>query len=360
MKVLTIAGTRPELIKLARTIPSLDEACNHVFVHTGQNADPRLKDVFFNELKIREPDYYLDCDTSSLGATLADIFIKTERLLQSEQPDAVVILGDTNSALAAIIAKRMGVRVIHLEAGNRAFDDRVPEEINRRIVDSLADINCVYTEHARRNLLAEGHRPNSIYLSGSPMREVLDFYIEEIAGSQVLMDQDLKPQDYFLISLHRQENVDDPRRLASILDGVNAVSDRYELPIIATMHPRTRKQLTTDQRKNNSIRWCSPFGLFDYCALQINARCVISDSGTLSEESSILGFPAVSSRDSSERPEGLDAGGFVLAGLTPNALVDSVAHAIRSNNTNCPPEYEIDNFSHRITNIIMSAGLWQS
>jgi UDP-N-acetylglucosamine 2-epimerase (non-hydrolysing) len=354
---MTIVGTRPELVRLSRVIPRLDETCDHVLVHTGQNADPRLKDVFFNDLRLRQPDHYLDCDTSSLGAMIGDIFVKVERLLQSDRPDLVLILGDTNSVLSAIIAKRMGVHVLHLEAGNRAFDDRVPEEVNRRIVDAVADINGAYAEHARRNLLASGYPANRIYLTGSPMREVLDYYRVDIARSSVLDDLNLDPDGYFVLSLHREENVDSRDRLMSLLRGAEAVGNAYGLPVIASTHPRTRKRLDA-LGIPTTVQLMEPFGFFDYVALQECARCVISDSGTISEEATILGFPAVTPRESMERPEALDTGGVVLAGITPDGILDAVRTAVNAGLGEIPHEYQVLNFSQRVTNIVMSAGLW--
>ena len=290
LKVMTIVGTRPELIRLSRVIARLDETVNHVLVHTGQNYDYLLNEIFFRDLGIRQPDHSLAVDTTSLGRVLGETLIRTEEVLALERPDAVIILGDTNSAIAAVMAKRMHVPVYHMEAGNRCFDERVPEETNRRLVDHVADFNLVYTEHARRNLLAEGIHPSKILLTGSPMREVLDYYRPQIDASDVLSRLDLTEQGYFLVSAHREENVDPPERLRMLLDCLNAVRDRWRLPVLVSTHPRTRKRLESlqDWAENRRHFFHEPFGFHEYNRLQLGAACVLSDSGTISEESALL------------------------------------------------------------------------
>lgn len=359
MKVLTILGTRPEAIQLSRTLAKLDMVCESVVVHTGQNSDPNLYDVFFRDLRMRQPDYYLNSRNDSLAIMLSDIFQSIERILDEEQPDAVLILGDTNSGLAAIIAERKGYPVFHIEAGNRSFDANVPEEKNRRVIDHISSINMVYTEHARRNLLDEGLHPRRIYLVGSPLREVLDYYAEDIAESKILEELNLEPQRYFLLSLHRQENVDNAERLLSLLSGAEQISQAYDLPVIMSTHPRTRSKL---EHVTSDIIFCEPFGYFDYIALQQNAKCVISDSGTIAVEAAMLGFPAVTPRDSIERAEAIDTGAIVLAGATPDGMIDAVATVLRNGPGEIPAEYEIRNTSTRVVNIIMGlnklSGLW--
>ncbi len=361
-KVLTIAGTRPELVQLSRIIPKLDEVCDQFFCHTGQNWDTNLYDVFFDDLGLRRPDENLEVGTSSLGSMLADTFIGVEKVIERENPDAVLILGDTNSGLSAVIAKRSDVPVFHLEAGNRSFDANVPEEINRRIIDHTADINMCYTEHARRNLLDEGLHPRRCYVVGSPLREVLDYYENEINASTVVDDLGLEPGGYFLASLHREENVDSPERLLSLLTGIEQVSAAYKLPVIMSTHPRTRQRLESLGDVSSDIDFMDPFGYFDYVSLQKNARCVISDSGTIAVESAMLGFPAVTPRDSIERSEAMDSGAIVLAGVTPDGLIDAVATTLNDDVAECPVEYKIRNTSQRVVGLIMGlsrlSGLW--
>ena len=318
-KVMTIVGTRPEIIRLSRVIDRLDRTVDHVLVHTGQNYDHGLNQVFFDDLALRAPDHHLDVDTSSLGHVLGETLIKTEEVLLAEQPDAVLVLGDTNSSIAAVMAKRMRIPVYHMEAGNRCFDENVPEETNRRLVDHVADFNLVYTEHARRNLLAEGLHPRRILLTGSPMREVLEHFRPQIDASDVLSRLGLEAQEYFLVSAHREENVDSPARLRMLLDCLVAVHREWGLPVVVSTHPRTRKRVEALAADIGAaeIRWMEPFGFHDYNRLQLGAACVLSDSGTIAEEASILGFPAVTLRDSIERPEALDAGSIMMTGLDP-------------------------------------------
>ena len=338
-KVLTIVGTRPEIIRLARVLARLDAELEHVLVHTGQNWDYSLGDVFFDELGLRHPDHRLGVDTSSLGRVLGETLIRTEEVLLAERPDAVLVLGDTNSSISAVIAKRMQIPVFHMEAGNRCFDANVPEETNRRLVDHVADFNLVYTEHARRNLLAEGIEPRRILLTGSPMGEVLAHYRPRIDRSNALDQLGLTKSSYFLVSAHRQENVDDPRRLGALLDVLERVRGTWSLPVLVSTHPRTRKRLDElASRSLDGITFHEPFGFPDYVRLQEQAFCVLSDSGTISEESAILGFPAVTLRDSIERPEALDAGAMVLAGLDPASAVEAVRTVVRQRESGALPD----------------------
>jgi UDP-N-acetylglucosamine 2-epimerase len=361
LKVMTIVGTRPELIRLSRVIARLDETVEHVLVHTGQNYDYALNEVFFADLGIRRPDHLLGVDTSSLGRVLGETLIKTEEVLLAERPNAVLVLGDTNSCIAAVMAKRMKIPVYHMEAGNRCFDENVPEETNRRLIDHVADFNLVYTEHARRNLLAEGLHPRRMLLTGSPMREVIDHYRPQIDGSGVLNRLALSSGGYFLVSAHREENVDLRSRLDQLLDCLAAVRDEFELPLLVSTHPRTRKRLEArrDGVQLAGITFHEPFGFHDYNKLQVNAACVLSDSGTIAEEASILGFPAITLRDSIERPEALDTGGIVMTGLHPGDLVQAIRVA-RDGGTygplfgDMPQEYKVDNTADRVLKFILS------
>lgn len=360
IKVMTVVGTRPELIRLSRVIARLDETVDHVLVHTGQNYDYTLNQVFFDDLGIREPDHLLGVDTSSLGHVLGETLIRTEAVLLTERPDALLVLGDTNSCIAALMAKRMRVPVYHMEAGNRCFDENVPEETNRRMVDHVADFNLVYTEHARRNLIAEGLHPRRIILTGSPMREVLDAYRDQIDASTVLDQLDLTERGYFLVSAHREENVDSPERLGMLLDCLDAVSREFGLPVLVSTHPRTRKRLeAADRELPDGVTFHEPFGFHDYNRLQLSASCVLSDSGTIAEEATILGFPAVTLRDSIERPEALDTGGIVMTGLDVRDVVDAVracrddaSHGI--SDSHVPADYRITNTSERAVSFIRS------
>lgn len=358
-KVVTIVGTRPELIRLSRVIVALNEFTEHVLVHTGQNYDEELSQVFFDELGIPEPQHYLGVDTGSLGRVLGNILIETERVLQQEMPDAVLILGDTNSAISAIMAKRMKIPVYHMEAGNRCFDANVPEEINRRLVDRISDFNLVYTEHARRHLLSEGLPHRRIYLTGSPMKEVLDHNLSAIDGSSVLEELEISESQYFLVSMHREENVDNRRNLQRLVSTLQNLVDRYSLPVIVSTHPRTRKRLRDFDLlpDGEEIRFLKPFGFFAYNKLQRNAACVLSDSGTITEESALLGFPAVTVRTAMERPEGLDTGSIVLAGLEPAVVMDAVEAVMAQHRAGLrapvPDDYRITNVSQRVVNLIL-------
>lgn len=356
MKVLTVVGTRPEVIRLSSTIRKLDQATDHTVVHTGQNYDYELNQIFFGELGLRPPDVVLATNTDSLGSFLGSMLAQIESVLQQVRPDAFLVLGDTNSALAAILAKRMHIPVYHMEAGNRCFDENVPEEANRRIVDHTADYNLVYTEHARRNLLAEGLHPQRILLTGSPMAEVLHENGKQIAESDVLDRLNLDAGGYFLASLHREENVDDPARLMAALQSIGELGQASGLPVLLSTHPRTRRRI--DQAGAaipTSIRLHRPFGFHDYNRLQLDSKLVLSDSGTISEESSILGFPAVTLRPSIERPECLDAGLISTIDIDSPDLLSAAALAISTVERGPrPPEYQVLNTSHRVVNFILS------
>lgn len=359
LKVMTVVGTRPEIIRLACVIKRLEAATNHVLVHTGQNYDYTLNQVFFEDLSLSKPDHFLDVETTSLGAVLGDVLRGTERVLLEEQPDAMVVLGDTNSSVSAIMAKRLKVPVFHLEAGNRSFDPNVPEEINRHLVDHVSDYNLAYTEHSRRNLLAEGLQPQNVMVMGSPMSEVLHTYRDKIEASDVLSRLDLKRGKYLLASVHREENVDRKDRLEQVVSSLQAVAEDQGLPFLVSTHPRTRKRLQEFELTTTAdIRLHEPLGFHDYNKLQINARCVISDSGTISEESSILGFPAVTLRDAIERPEALDTGSIIITGLNPDDVVDAVRVTIdqfaADGPTIAPDEYQIMDSSRRVVNYVRS------
>jgi UDP-N-acetylglucosamine 2-epimerase (non-hydrolysing) len=358
LKVLTILGTRPEIIRLSRVMALLDRHVHHHVVHTGQNSDNELNGVFFRDLQVRPPDFVFDVNRSSLGRMLGDVLTKTEEVLLRERPDAVLILGDTNSAIAGLIARRMKIPLYHMEAGNRCFDFNVPEEINRRILDHISDFNLVYTEHARRNLLAEGIHPRRIYLTGSPMREVLESNRAGMAASDVLQRLSLDPQRFLVVSMHRAENVDIPLNLKQLLIAMNRLCEAYGWPVIVSTHPRTRQRLESlDFECNPRIRFLPPFGYHDYLRLQTEAFCTLSDSGTISEESSILGFPAVTMRTAMERPEAMDSGHIILTGLDPDTILHSVEFVTTSRDADrqqpIAEEYEVRNTSYRVLKLIL-------
>ena len=364
IKVVTIVGTRPEIIRLSSTMKLLERFVDHIVIHTGQNYDYELNEIFFNELGIRKPDYFLGVETATLGKVLGEILIKSEEVLIKEKPDAVLILGDTNSSIACIIAKRLRIPIFHMEAGNRSFDMNVPEEINRKIIDHVADYNLVYTEHARRHLLSEGLQHRRVYLTGSPMYEVLHDNIEKINNSQILNNLNLVKKGYFLVSTHREENVDNEQNLKQIILVLNSIAENYNVPVIVSTHPRTRKRL--EQFGLNSadsrIQFLKPFGFFDYVSLEMNAICTISDSGTISEESAVLTFPAISLRKSMERPEAQDAGRIILTGFEINTVLESIKLVIAEHNERKfdeqPFEYFIKDTSWRVLKFIMgNAGL---
>jgi len=359
LKVVTIVGTRPEIIRLSRVLALLDRHLHHLLVHTGQNYDYELNEIFFQDLGLRKPDYFLEVDTASLGKVLGETIIKSEEVLRKEKPDAVLILGDTNSSIAGIIAKRLRIPIYHMEAGNRCFDLNVPEEINRRMIDHVADFNLVYTEHARRHLLSEGLPHRRIYLTGSPMYEVLEHFRDSIDRSDILKRLSLSPKEYFVVSTHREENVDNPRNLEKIVEILNSLATGYQKRVIVSTHPRTRKRL--EEMKGGEIdrrvEFLKPFGFFDYVHLQKHALCTISDSGTIAEESAILSFPAITLRGAIERPEGLDAGTIILTGFDVDTVLDSIALVIREHTDSryeqIPLDYKIKNTSWRVLKLIM-------
>ena len=370
LKVMTVLGTRPEIIRLSCVMAILDKYVDHKIVHTGQNYDYELNEIFFNELNVRKPDYFLGVGPSSLGAFMGNILIAIEKVLKKENPDAVLILGDTNSSIAGIIAKRMKIPIYHMEAGNRCFDLNVPEEINRRIIDHISDFNLVYTEHARRHLLSEGLPHRRIYLTGSPMKEVLLTHMDKIKSSKILDQLGLKQDGYFIVSIHREENVDNKNNLAILMRSLELVNEKYGLPIIVSTHPRTRKRLEAlpNVKMNPNTQFLKPFGFIDYNYLQMHAFCVISDSGTISEESSILSFPAITVRNAIERPEALDTGNIILTGLNPDTIIQAIK-VVTEEKTSLrkhpiPADYEIENVSHRVVKLIMGTAklshLWDS
>lgn len=361
MKVMTIVGTRPEIIKLSRVVDELDRHVNHVFVHTGQNFDFELNEIFFMELDIRKPDYFLNAAGKTAAETIGHVIAKADEVIEKEAPDAFLLLGDTNSCLAAISAKRRKVPVFHMEAGNRCFDERVPEEINRRMVDHISDINMPYTEHARRYLLKEGLPTERVIKTGSPMKEVLSYYLPKIRASNVLSRLELRKDDYFLVSAHREENVDSEENFFDLLESLNALAGKYNRPVIVSTHPRTRRKLEALQysKAHAKISFMKPLGLLDYVHLEMNARCVISDSGTITEESSILGFPAVTIRQAHERPEGMDEGTLIMCGLKSERVMQSVEMVLSQHGEGKPPyklvsDYDTENVSTKVARIIMS------
>ena len=362
LKVMTILGTRPEIIRLSRVMDRLDRYTDHVIVHTGQNWDYELNEVFFEDLGVRKPDHFLGVGGGSLGETLGGILTETEKVLVAEKPEAVVVLGDTNSAISAIMARRLKVPVYHMEAGNRSFDRNVPEETNRRLVDHIADFNLVYTEHARRHLLAEGLEHRRINLTGSPMREVLEHYRPQIEASTVLSRLQIDAGKYFIVSLHREENVDSPARLSSLVATLNTLAERYDFPIIVSTHPRTRKRLDAlNVSFHEKVQYSKPFGFHDYNNLQMNAFCAISDSGTIAEEASILGFPGITPRDAIERPEGIDVGCLIMTGLDQDTMLDGIqavtqmfAERVAADIPHpVPADYCITNTSERVVSLVL-------
>ncbi len=359
LKVMTIIGTRPEIIRLSRIMALLDQHVNHIIVHTGQNYDYELNEIFFKNLEIRKPDYFLEVNTNSLGTFLGETLIKSEEVLKKERPDAVLILGDTNSSIAGIMAKRLKIPIYHMEAGNRCFDLNVPEEINRRIIDHIADFNLVYTERARQHLISEGLAHRRIYLTGSPMYEVLNYYKNKIDQSNILHKLKLSAKGYFIVSIHREENVDNPDNLSKILTILDKLAVNYDKPVIVSTHPRTRKRLENidNMKMNQCIKFLKPFGFCDYVHLQKNSLCTISDSGTISEESAILSFPAITLRNAIERPEAMDAGTIVLTGFDMNTVMDSISLVMHelsnSRYEDIPIEYKIHNTSWRVLKLIL-------
>ncbi len=358
-KVMTIMGTRPEIIRLSEIIKKLDMYTEHVLVHTGQSYDYELSRVFFDELKIREPDHTLAVKADSVGRQVGNILAQCEEVLIEEKPDAVLILGDTNSALSCIIAKRLGIRVIHIEAGNRCFNDAVPEEINRRIVDHTSDVNLCYTEHARRNLLREGLHPKSIFVIGSPLPEVYNVHKEAIQQSEIHSELDLVGKNYLLVSLHREENITNKRRLFEIIRALGSVGKEHNAPVVFSTHPRTSKELESMAfTPNYNIILHKPFGMFDYISLQQKALCNLSDSGTIHEDAALFDLTAVNVRNSHERPETYDMGNVIMSGADPDAIIEATKMAIKQKATGAmfdiPYDYVSVNCSDKVVRLILS------
>lgn len=361
LKIMTIVGTRPELIKMSRVIAEFDQFTQHILVHTGQNYDYELNQIFFENLQIRKPDYFLEAVGENAAQTIAQVIMKADAVLEIEKPDAILLYGDTNSCMAVIAAKRRKIAVFHMEAGNRCFDQRVPEELNRKVLDHLSDINLVLTEHARRYLIAEGIRPETIIKTGSHMREVLDYYMPSIEKSDVLSRIGLQNQKYFIVSAHREENVDTPENLKDLVETLNGLADEYGHPILVSTHPRTRKRLDSLEIANLNplVEFAKPFGFFDYIKLQMNALCVISDSGTITEEASMLNLPAITIRNAHERPEGMDEGTLIMSGLKKDRVLDAInvitkQHTNKGNVIHSVKDYEGGIVSKKILRIVLS------
>ena len=360
MKIITVVGTRPEIIRLSAVIKACDKYFKHILVHTGQNWDYTLNEIFFKELELRNPDYYLESVGENLGETIGNIISKSYNLFKEVNPEALLILGDTNSALSAISAKRLKIPIFHMEAGNRCFDQNVPEELNRRIVDHISDINLPYTEHSRRYLLSEGIRKEYIFVTGSPMPEVLNNYRDSINESRILVELKLEKSGYILVSAHREENLDIEENFLNLVDSLNSVAEEFKLPIIYSTHPRSWKKIEEKKIKFNPlIRKLKPFGFIDYNKLQQNAYCVLSDSGTLSEESAILNFPAVLIRTSTERPEVLDKGSIIIGGIKSKDVIQSIYSSVEmfktlDNKNILPVDYQDTNISMKVVKIIQS------
>ena len=359
-KVVTIVGTRPEIIKLSRVIAELEKHVNHILVNTGQNYDYELNEIFFNDLGVKKPDYFLNAVGDSTAQTIGNIISESDKILEKENPDAVLLYGDTNSCLSVISAKRRQIPIFHMEAGNRCFDQRVPEELNRKIVDHLSDINMPLTEQARDYLIAEGLKPETVIKTGSCMKEILLYYKDKIQSSDVLSKFKIKKGEYFIVSSHREENVDYKENLISFIESLNEVVKTYNLPIIVSTHPRTRKRIEKlkDIKIDDKIQFLKPLGFFDYVNLQQNSKCVISDSGTISEESSILGFPAIMIRAAHERPEGMDEGSVIMSGLKKSRIIESVKMVTKQFESGNTPkivkDYDVDNVSLKVSRIILS------
>ena len=359
-KVITIVGTRPEIIKLSRVISELEKHVNHILVHTGQNYDYELNEIFFNDLGVKKPNYFLNAVGDSAAQTIGKIISESDKILEKENPDAVLLYGDTNSSLSVISAKRRQIPIFHMEAGNRCFDQRVPEELNRKIVDHLSDINMPLTEQARDYLISEGLRPETVIKTGSCMKEILLYYKDKIEKSDALNKLKIKKGSYFIVSSHREENVDYKENLISLIQSLNHVVKTYNFPVIVSTHPRTKQRIEKLKgvEIDNQIQFLKPLGFFDYVNLQQNSKCVISDSGTISEESSILGFPAIMIRVTHERPEGMDEGSVVMSGLDKNRIIESVNMVTKQHelgkNAKIVKDYDVDNVSLKVSRIILS------
>lgn len=356
MKVMTIVGTRPEIIKLACVIKELDKYTEHILVHTGQNYDYELNQVFFEDLGLRAPDVYMDAAGENAAETIANVISKSDKLFKEYKPDAVLLYGDTNSCLAVISAKRNKIPVFHMEAGNRCFDERVPEELNRKVLDHLSDINMTLTEHARRYLIAEGIRPETIIKTGSSMEEVFAMNKEKIAQSDIISKLGLKEKEYFVLSAHREENVDNEKNFINLLNSINKVAEVYNMPIVFSAHPRTRKKIEAMNFKfNELVKYMKPLGFNDYNKLQQNAFCVISDSGTITEESSLLGFPAITIRQAHERPEGMDEGTLIMSGVEEKGILDAIKVVTDQNvKMNQVADYKAPYLASKVVRIILS------
>ena len=356
MRVMTIVGTRPEIIKLACVIKELDKYTDHILVHTGQNYDYELNQVFFEDLDLRAPDVYMNAAGENAAETIANVIEKSDKLFKEYKPDAVLLYGDTNSCLSVISAKRNKIPVFHMEAGNRCFDERVPEELNRKVLDHLSDINMTLTEHARRYLIAEGIRPETIIKTGSSMQEVFAMNKDKIAQSNVLERLGLKEKEYFVLSAHREENVDSEKNFINLLNSINKVAEVYKMPIVFSAHPRTRKKIETMGFKfNDLVKYMKPLGFNDYNKLQQNAFCVISDSGTITEESSLLGFPAITIRQAHERPEGMDEGTLIMSGVEEQGILDAIK-VVTGQNVKMNPvaDYQVPHLASKVVRIILS------
>ncbi|HZL09023.1 MAG TPA: UDP-N-acetylglucosamine 2-epimerase (non-hydrolyzing) [Prolixibacteraceae bacterium] len=361
MKVMTIVGTRPEIIKMSRVMAELEKYVDHVLVHTGQNYDYELNEIFFENLGVRKPDYFLDVAGKNVAYTIGNVIAKSDDVFEIEKPDAVLLYGDTNSCLAVISAKRRKIPVFHFEAGNRCFDQRVPEELNRKVLDHLSDINFPLTEHARRYLLAEGIKPDTIIKPGSPMKEILDFHAKSITDSKILKTLGLEENKFFIVSTHREENVDSAENFNDFLDSLNAIAEKYQYPVIVSTHPRTKIKLESLKRTdlNPLIQFLKPMGFFDYNKMQQNAFCCISDSGTISEESSIMNFPAITIRQAHERPEGMDEGTLIMSGLKKDRILQSIDIIVSQFSkvkrvTKIVNDYNVDNFSLKVVRAVIS------
>ncbi len=358
-RVMTIVGTRPEIIKLSRVLAELEKYTEHILVHTGQNYDYELNEVFFHEMQIKKPDYFLDAVGESVAQTIANVITKSDALFDSLKPDALLLYGDTNSALCVLAAKKRKIPIFHMEAGNRCFDARVPEEINRKIVDHLSDINMTLTEHARRYLLAEGIKAETVIKTGSSMFEVLEYYKKDIENSQVLENLGLEEKEFFIVSTHREENIESEENFANLLESLNAIAKTYNKRVIVSTHPRTRKKLESleQQEFHPLIEFMKPLGFFDYVALQTKAFCAISDSGTITEESSILGFPAITIRQAHERPEGMDEGTLIMSGLKSEDIIHAihiVTEQFEQRAMRMVEDYNVANVSQKVVRIIVS------
>jgi UDP-N-acetylglucosamine 2-epimerase len=358
LKLVTILGTRPEIIRLSEIIKLADKVFNHCLIHTGQNYDYQLNEIFFNDLELREPDYFLNVVGVNLGETIGNVISKSYDVLVKEKPDALLVLGDTNSVLCTIAAKRLKIPIFHMESGNRCFDQNVPEETNRKISDHISDINLTYTEHSRRYLLSEGFRKDHIFVTGSPLFEVLIKQKDKISCSEILAEQKLHKNKYFVVSAHREENIDITENFIGLMESLNKIASKYKLPIIFSTHPRTRNRI--EELKitfDPLIKLVSPLGFFDYVFLQQNALCVLSDSGTISEESAMMNFTAVSIRTSTERPEAIDFGSIVLGGISEIDVFNAIETCLSTkidNSSDIPYEYKVKDVSKRVIRVIQS------